>query len=446
VGFTARCVGRNRSLALLVATGFATAAVAALPLLPKTWQVTSRIHAAPLETSPGATRPSGGGPVGLTLPAVEAALSHSWLERTARELRLLERRDQNRVWISRFKQRVLDTLFSATELSLAQRESMLAEDLREQLRITLQADSVSLELSWWDRESAVELLRRAQERLLAFRREVELAPLEARERSAALALDAARAELDISLAKAEALLAAKRKGAKPSTVRGVQAQGRWGDMPDQQLAGLRQKILRVRGLIAQEEKSHLERLAELNATLVEQRAVYTPEHPLLMESEGKLRELKGRERSTNELRDQERALVAEYVRLGGRSGELSEAEVPLWPEELARDDQALALQQARVSRELDRVAQLQSEFTNARAQLDAERAALGQRYVVVAPVRPPRNPAFPQLSSFLVAALVGGFLLAIFSAVARDLWRGRVVESWQVSRVTGLQLLGEVQR
>ena len=322
VGFTARCVKRNRWLALSVAVAFAGATAAAFALLPKRWEVVSRIHAAPLETSPGAARPPGGGPLALTLPAVEAALSQAWLEETARELHLLERRDSKRAWISRVKQRLLRRLFPSGELSLAEREHLLAEDLRRKLRISLEADSVILQLSGPERDGTVELLRRAEERLLSFRREVELAPLEARERSAELALNASRAEL---------------------------------------------------------------------------------------------------------------------ARMQRSSGRLSRRLA------LARDDEELNLRRARLSREMDRVVQLQTDFTNARAQLDAERAAFEQRYVVLVPVDRPPSPAFPQLVPFLLAAVVGGASLAIFSAVARDLWKARVVEAWQVSRVTGLQLLGEVE-
>ena len=326
VGFTARCLKRHRWLALLMAVAFAGATVAAFALLPKRWKVISRIHAAPLEGSPGAARPPGGGPLALTLPAVEAALSQAWLEQTSRELQLLARRDRHRAWISRFKQRLtgslLGSLFPRVELSEAQRERLLAEDLRGRLRISLDADSVILELSWPDRDGAVELLRRAEERLLSFRRDVELAPLEARERSVELAVNASRAEL---------------------------------------------------------------------------------------------------------------------ARMQRSSGQLSRRLA------LARDDEERSWHRARLSREMDRMAQLQSDFTNARAQLDAERAAFGQRYVVIAPVQQPRSPAFPQLLPFLLAAVVGSASLAIFSAVGRDLWGARVVEAWQVSRVTGLQLMGEVE-
>ena len=217
----------------------------------------------------------------------------------------------------------MSRLFNPSELSLAQRERLLAEDLRERLRITLDADSVILTLSWPDREGAVELLRRAEERLLSFRREVELAPLEARENSVELALGASRAEL-------------------------------------------------------------------------------------------------GR-------------MLRSSVRISRRTA-------------LARDDEALNLERARYARQLDRAAQLQSDLTNARAQLDAERAAFEQRYIVLVPVQPPRSPAFPQLPAFLLAAVVGGVSLGILSAVARDLRGARVVEPWQVSRATGLQLLGELER
>src|SRR5919197_6678859 len=109
-GFTARCVARHRWLALLVAVAFAGTTAPAFAVLPKRWKVISRIHAAPLESSPGAARPPGGGPLALTLPAVEAALSQAWLEQTARELHLLERRDQTRAWNSRFKQRLTGSL------------------------------------------------------------------------------------------------------------------------------------------------------------------------------------------------------------------------------------------------------------------------------------------------------------------------------------------------
>jgi uncharacterized protein involved in exopolysaccharide biosynthesis len=64
---------------------------------------------------------------------------------------------------------------------------------------------------------------------------------------------------------------------------------------------------------------------------------------------------------------------------------------------------------------------------------------------VILPAQVPKKPASPT-PVFLAAGLALALGLGVVAAVAADLRRGRILESWQVERFLGSEVLAEVAR
>ncbi len=91
---------------------------------------------------------------------------------------------------------------------------------------------------------------------------------------------------------------------------------------------------------------------------------------------------------------------------------------------------------------------IQSDFNsrleNARIQVKNTEAAYNFRYSVPTPPELPKAPLSGTLFP-LIAGLIGAAIVATFVTTATDILRGRVVESWQVSRRMNLPLLAEIR-
>jgi capsular polysaccharide biosynthesis protein len=81
---------------------------------------------------------------------------------------------------------------------------------------------------------------------------------------------------------------------------------------------------------------------------------------------------------------------------------------------------------------------------NAQVEKDAARAGFGYRYIVTLPPVFPRRPEKPQTSKVMVGALVAALALAALMALLADLRSRRVLETWQIERLLGLRVLGEL--
>jgi uncharacterized protein involved in exopolysaccharide biosynthesis len=89
---------------------------------------------------------------------------------------------------------------------------------------------------------------------------------------------------------------------------------------------------------------------------------------------------------------------------------------------------------------------LLDRINSARIELDTARAAFKYRYSIVHPPQLPKKPAKPKVPLVLAAGVIAGMVLAVLSAALADLRSGRILESWQVQRSLGLEVLGQVPR
>src|SRR5207248_8047262 len=146
-------------------------------------------------------------------------------------------------------------------------------------------------------------------------------------------------------------LKARRRGARASSVRSLQADGRFRDLPDPQLVALRQQIVLQRKSIAEAEEWQRTRLSALNARLAEQRATLGPAHPSVLDTQDELQAVERRGAQIQALKAQEQELLSRYVREGGKEIELL-PDAPAWPLELKEDDAAITYAKAQLAMEM----------------------------------------------------------------------------------------------
>jgi uncharacterized protein involved in exopolysaccharide biosynthesis len=93
---------------------------------------------------------------------------------------------------------------------------------------------------------------------------------------------------------------------------------------------------------------------------------------------------------------------------------------------------------------MDKYAALRAQIQTAQIDLETAQAAFKYRYTVVTPARFPRRPTVPNIPVVTLVAVVAGMLCGLLLAVLLDLRRGRVLESWQVERLVGRPIIGDI--
>jgi hypothetical protein len=207
------------------------------------------------------------------------------------------------------------------------------------------------------------------------------------------------------------------------------------------------------------EETRRRQLAEMQARLAEQRATYTDNHPVIIDLRQALAALQTPSPQTKTLREEVGALRAEYDRLtadlhGGipastpvtaPTRELP-AEVLRLDQEL-RDDKDPAIIHARgqLRDAMEKYAALCEKVQAAQIDLETAEAAFKYRYSVLTPAKVPRRAVKPTVPLVLLAALVAGVLGGVLIALIADVQAGRLVERWQIERLLGRPILGEVE-
>ncbi|GAC1345401.1 MAG: hypothetical protein NVSMB23_21500 [Myxococcales bacterium] len=443
-GFVLRSLRRRRGLAVSTALVFGAATAGLAALLPRSYHVETRLFAMPEIGAPGALRSASDEALGLAQGAAEVVVADKTLLEIVRDKDLVARWKDARTAPQRWWDRVGQALSGRKPAGPGRAERALVAYLTKKLTVQVKGTQIILGFDWPEARTAVEVVQLAEQKLLAARREAELVPLE--RRVAALQVDAAAAQgrIDAAIAGIETATKGRRRGARSATVRGLQAEGRFRDLPDAALAGLRLQLVAARKSIAELEDARRKHFTDLQAALAEQRATLGPGHPALLDTQEKLRALERQGSQLDAMKAQEQELLGRYVRAGGKEIELSAEPAPAWPLELKEDDQAVAYGKARIAMELSTLQHLLAEGSAAQVALASARATFDNRYVVVAPAELPERPTSPSALLLLLAGLLGGILVAVFGAVASDLRGGVVRERWQVDRLLGLPVLAEV--
>jgi uncharacterized protein involved in exopolysaccharide biosynthesis len=217
-------------------------------------------------------------------------------------------------------------------------------------------------------------------------------------------------------------------------------------------------MLRLQGLLDAKRRSiedieqlRRRRLAELQAQYTEQRSVYAESHPLLTNLRESIQALGQDSTQLAGLRREEQELATQYAAAGGqvedpvtdasrRTGgpALILRELPSRDPREEFDKLQLSNATAKYNAVLDRL-------NTARLSLDAARGSFKYRYIIVRPPLPPKIPVSPKAGPLLAAGSLAALMAGMLLGLALEVRRGLVVQPWQVERLAGVPLLGELR-
>ncbi len=216
--------------------------------------------------------------------------------------------------------------------------------------------------------------------------------------------------------------------------------------PSEELVRLRSMLEAKERAIADVEEFRRRRLADLQAQLDAQRAVYSEAHPSIISLRQDIQALSGDSPQIASLREDAEKLRRDYqARLAQELRRQGPSLAPLAATSAAPlagpSDENERVRDARLQYQ-----QMVERVNTAQVELDAARAAFKYRYTVIWPPEVPRQPVSPKPLKVFGLGLLASLLLGLMTAAAPDILKGRVVERWQVERSLDLPVLGELGR
>ena len=451
---------RHWLLALFCLLAIAGITGAVARVMPRTYLALSRILAQRNQVIAALGNPNRQLPSEADAPtraARESVLRHDNVLAIIRQVNLVEEWAKTRSLPGRLADAVRRMIRGP--LSREDLEEALAVLLKNRLDVsTSNEGSVTITVFWSDPEMAYRLAQAAQENFLENRHLAEISViadsislLEQHAAGVREAVDVAIAEYrqKRSTARANDLLPVPV--ARPATAPAVPA-------PDPELTQLALQVVAKRRAVKDLEEYRQRRIAELQAQLAEQRAVYADSHPNVVNLRQSIEAVSKESVSLVGARKEAEDLEAEYVRRAGHTLDttpvVASSPVPLAPIEPvkvsidagSKVEPGEEYARQRMNAAVGRYNSLLERIDSANMELDAARAAFKYRYVVTQPPRRPKEPVAPNVPRLLAAGVGSGFALALLASVLAEVKRGVMLQPWQVKRSLGVPLLAEIGR
>jgi uncharacterized protein involved in exopolysaccharide biosynthesis len=204
------------------------------------------------------------------------------------------------------------------------------------------------------------------------------------------------------------------------------------------------------------EEMRRRRVSELQTKLTELRATYAESHPAIVDATQMLEALSQESPQLAQLKKEEAALHNQYLGRTSRSPEATMGEslsrplratsVRATAEPATGDDRETEFAKAQLRVAAEAYDKLLERIEGMHMELEAARAALKYRYVVVKPAQRPREPIKPKPAKILGGGAAAAVFLSILVAVIADLRSGKVYERWQLERALRLPVLAEIRR
>ena len=453
-GFVLRSTRRRRKLGLLAFAVAGALSVGVIAMLPRTYHVETQLLAQknslmPALGNPGRTVPSDAD--APTRAAPETVLRRDNLVSLMKQTDLMRQWDLTRLPHLKLKDKLVTLLFGPpTE---EERTTAVLEYLEKMLKVTTAESTVTIAIDWPNRDLAYRLVDAAQQNFLEQRHGVEVSAiaetitiLEGHAASLKESIDAAMEDLNRVQATKPGRVA--RPGPAAPVVRRDPAD----EAARAEAAEVKVLLDTKRRAINELEDFRRRRLAELQSELVQKRAVYADAHPAVMTVLQSIASLQEDSPQLASMRAEEKRLQADYDRVAkSRPGAVAAPSpaseslrriVPLIPVEDASGEMArtrLRFAMAKYDSILERI-------DSARIELETARAAFKYRYSVIRPPTLPKRPEKPNLPLAAVAGFLFSLLAAIGVTTLADVRSGQVLETWQVERLLGLEVLGGVPR
>ncbi|MCC6241742.1 MAG: hypothetical protein IT353_02825 [Gemmatimonadaceae bacterium] len=452
---------RHARLATLAFLGIFGTAIAAALFLPKTYRVESRILARRSMVLPALGNPRRTVPTESDAPArlaVQAVMSRESLIDIITATQLLDRipdivhpltlvKEKARAMVMgpRSKKDDLDILVKMLE----KRMLVLADDDKE--------GTVSISLRWRDQATALAIVQRAQQNFLDKRYDQEVSLVKESIGILERYVLSANTAIATSMAELRRLPGVRVNVSDPQRFAISAQTAARSRAVNAEMARAQAALTSVRNALGQQESAYMQRVSALQSRLTELESRFGPAHPEVAASRSALDAASPEPPALLALRREEQRLVSQLAQLGAAVPGSTDSGAELAMQRLNFErllrERADSLEDPRVTYARS---QLKIATTNyedmldrleaARIELETARAAFKYRYTVISPPQFPKLPDAPNTLLLVVGGLFCAIFAAVFSATARDILNGRVVETWQVQRQLGLPLLGEIKR
>jgi len=462
-GFVLRGVRRHRLLAACTFILAATVCVSGALVYPKTYHVQTKILAQRNQVLASLGNPRRSVPFDADAPtraARETVLRRDNLVSLVRQTNLVDRWASTRTPLFRLKDTIMD--FVRGPLTEDEKLDSMVGMLEKKIQVSIDTTSVTIAIQFRDPQLAYQLIEAAQRNFLETQHVAEVSTIS--EAISILEVHASQAHdaVDAALSEVVSTRDARRGGGKavaPASA-AVQVVSRPRVAPlvnDAELTQLRFLIRAKRRAVQDLEAFRSRRLSELNAQLAEQKVQYSDQHPVVQETQQRIAAMQVESPQVAALKHDEQELLADYTKAGGTDPmalveptpprTLRRLETSLQAPDLAPiDDPEVAFSEGQLRTAQARYDDLVMRIDGARIELDTARAAFKYRYSVLNPAQLPKEPIKPNVPLLLLTGLALSAVAGLLVGAARDLWRGRIVEAWQIERGLGLEVLAEVGR
>jgi uncharacterized protein involved in exopolysaccharide biosynthesis len=474
LGYARASVRRHALLVLAVGLGIFLAAVSSIILLPKSYV----LHTKLLAQRNQALAVHGDNQADIpTRAAVETIMRRDNLVAIIGQTDLLHHWFDRRAPLAHLK----DVIYQAITKpdTEAETTSWMADVLEKRMTVSSNEGVVDIVLDWPDATMGMRLLEAAQQNYLEARHATEITAIA--EQVSILQNHAAAMRQDVdSAVDAIEKLRADRQAHPVAPVGPVGPVGRGAPKPvaaqapatprpsgpsgpDPELAQLKVMIEAKQRALNDLEEFRRRRLSELNAELAEKSAVYTENHPVMVDLRQTIASLSSESPQVQALRVELAQLQKDFAEKSAQA--LAESRVvpviaggspaappPALPGSIIRieqessDDKDPALMYARqqLKDAMDKYSALRTQIENAQIDFDTAEAAFKYRYSVVEPPQFPKKATKPNTPLVVLAGLLGGLFVALFAAIAMDIRSGRFMQGWQVEQSLGLPMLTEI--
>jgi len=455
VAFVLHSIRRHKFLFSGIVTAIVVSSLAAMAVLPKTYHVETTLQAQRNQVISTLSNPQRSLQVAdadaPTRQAAETVLRTDNLVALIHQTDFLEKWPLNRAPLLRLKDRIWKALFKP--LTTDDQIEAFVYYLAAKFSVTTSEGTVTIAIDLPDPQLAYQMVETALQNFLEARHASDVSSiaeaitlLETRSGEAYQALANSLQKLQTVREERRARLGRQARSPIPAPVAAP---------IDPAVAQLLVQVQGKRRAIADLEEFRRRRISELQTRLQEQRAIYSENHPVVLDIQQSLDALRHESPQLVALRRELAALEEDARRrrlpVDNGLGELSrmtsvprEIQLELQDPRESEDPQ-IEYAKEQVRRDLAKYNDFSDRIEGARLELDTARAAFKYRYTVLRPVRRPRNPVAPKPFRVLGGSLVAGLVLAALAAALRDLHAGKLIEPWQVERALGIPLLGDVR-
>jgi len=447
--FVGHSVLRRKGVALTtLLMGLGLTAVA-LAVWPRTYEVEAQLLAQRNTIMPALGNPGRAIPWDADTPtraAAETILRRDNLLSLMKQTDLLARWQAGRPWVLKVRDAAMALVFG--QPSEEERTDAMAGLLEKRLRVWTSESTIGIVVGWSDPQMAYRLVDTALQNFLEQRHAAEVSSIA----EAISILEGHAANLQEAIdASMEDLRKASDRSTRPTSDTGsIFRRDPAQEALRAEAAGVKVMLDAKRKAISELEDFRRRRLAELQAELAQQRAIYAEAHPAVTKIRQSITALEQDSPQLAALRKDERDLLADFTRI---SGTRAESMLPPAPrgdgarkKASVADDLANDYARTRLRFALEKYDALVERINGARIELDTARAAFKYRYSIVRPATLPRGAVQPRVHKVALAGAIASMFLAVFLAALADLRSGRILESWQIEDNLRLAVLGEVPR